>query len=445
MEIIKPNKYYSDCMKPGSFVGAALTASGINNALIIFHGISGCNIEAVHFRSDQIAGGGYIPIIPTGLNESDCVYGGIEKLFSTLRVSINQAKKRNKIPEIVFILTSDATSIVGDDIKTAAKTVENETGIKIIALDTPGFAGGLSHGTDSALYELIKLNSYNNRNKDLNSINLIAPYLIGSKNWNNDFDEIVRLLDESEINVNLSMCRNFDMQTASKFADAKYNYILSSEELPKFEKACLDLNIKTLTENFPLPVGVANTEEWLLKLAEMLGNKEKARQVLIKDKNFINNQLKFNYNFSWMSTLMYGKKCGLLAHAKFGASLARCLLWDFGIIPKVIGLICESDRAAKESIELLESIKNQSEFTVLINPSYGEYMEKLKETKVDFAIGSAQDKPLCNEPGNKIPHLSLTGFNFFNQYNFIPWSNFGIKGTLGLLSELSQVMEKTFS
>jgi len=443
MNIIKTDRQYKDLMKPGSFVGSILTASGIKNALIIFHGISGCNIEATHFRSDQIPGGGYIPVIPTGLNESDCVYGGNEKLLSTLRNSINQAITRNKTPEIVFILTSDATSIVGDDIKAAAKVVEEETGVKIIGLDTPGFAGGLVHGTDAALSELlqkfqVKSCDFNNKN----SVNLIAPYLIGSKNWTNDTEEIIRLLQGADIKVNLNLCRNFDVKDLYKFTESQFNYILSSEKLNNFEKTCRDLNTEIIQENFPLPIGIANTEEWLLKFAKKFGNIEKAKEILIEDQKFVQKQLKFNYNFSWMSTLMYGKRCGILAHAKFGASIARCLLWDFGIIPKVIGLTAETDRAMEEALELLKEIENQAEFTVLINPSYFDYANHLKRAKVDFAIGSIQDKPLCIS--HKIPHLSLAGFNFFNQYNFIPFPNFGIRGTLGLMTELIVIMEETF-
>lgn len=441
MKIIRAEKQYKDLMKPGSFVGSTLTASGIKNALIIFHGISGCNIEAVHFRSDQIPGGSYVPIIPTGLNEADCIQGGNEKLLSTLRDSINQAIARNKPPEIVFVLTSDATSIVGDDIKTAAKVVEEETGVKIIALDTPGFAGGLVHGTDIALSELLHSFSINNSDKN-NSINLISPHLMGSKNWTNDTDEIIRLLEGAGIQVNLNMSRKLDLKDISRFAESKFNYILSSEELVNFEKICSDLNSEIIKEILPLPVGIANTEEWLLAFAKKYGNVKKAKETLIKDQKFIQKQLRFNYNFSWMSTLMHGKKCGILAHAKFGASLARCLLWDFGIIPKVIGLIAETDRAIEEAIELLKPIENQAEFTVLINPSYFDYGNCLKQSEVDFAIGSIHDKPLC--VGHKIPHLSLCGFNFFNQYNFIPYPNFGIKGTLGLLTELSALMEEAF-
>ncbi|MCK7489136.1 MAG: hypothetical protein MZU79_01990 [Anaerotruncus sp.] len=143
IEQVNFNRQYSDLMKPGSFIGATLVASGIKNALIIFHGVAGCNIEAVHFRSDQIPGGSYVPIIPTGINEADCIQGGYDKLLRTLKDTINQSMAKNRPPDVVFILTSDATAIIADDIHTAARIVQEETGVKVIALDTAGFAGGL--------------------------------------------------------------------------------------------------------------------------------------------------------------------------------------------------------------------------------------------------------------------------------------------------------------
>lgn len=443
MKIIDKKHIYKDIMEPGSFIGSTLVASGIKNAVIIFHGIAGCNIEAVHFRSDQIPGGSYVPVIPTGLNESDCIYGGMEKLLKTLRDTINLSLVKNRPPDLVFILTSDATSIVGDDIQTAAKIVKKETGIKIIALDTPGFAGGIVHGTDLALTQLIKkFPSENSHVVKKSGINIVAPHLTGSKNWTNDTDEMIRLLQESGIAVNLNLARNLSVKELDKFGDAKFNYILSGENLAEFEQLSSDYGIKTLNLNLPLPIGIANTEEWLLSLTDKIGNIDKAGELLAEEQILIQKQLKYNYNFSWISTLMHGKYASILAHAKFGASLARCLFWDFGIIPKVIALTSETEKAMNEAIELLEPLKNTVEFTVLKNPTYFEYGNAINEAKVDFAIGSIHDKPLCL--GYKIPHLSLAGFNFFNQYNFIPWPNFGVRGTLGLLTELSGLMEDAF-
>ncbi|MCK5176332.1 MAG: hypothetical protein KAQ92_01275, partial [Candidatus Aenigmarchaeota archaeon] len=351
-------------------------------------------IEAVHFRSDQIPGGSYVPIIPTGLNESDCIHGGNEKLLTTLKDSIKQAQAKNRAPDIVFILTSDAVSIVGDDIQTAARIVENETGVKILALDTPGFIGNISKGTDIILTELLDKYSVTKNNTQVkNKINLIAPYLMGSKNWTNDTDEIIRLLEASGIEVNLNIARNLKLKDINKFAEAKYNLNFSNEEMDSFERKSFNLGVENYFRNLPLPLGAANTEEWLLSIAKDIGDEEKAKEILVSDQKFLQKQLRFNYNFSWMTTLMYQKRCGILAHAKFGASLARCLLWDFGIIPKVIGLVAETDRAVEQSLELLEKIKGQAEFEVLINPTYFEYGNCLKKAGVDFSIGSIHDKP----------------------------------------------------
>lgn len=443
METIKKDRIYKDFTGPGCFVGATLTASGVRNSLIIFHGVAGCNIEAVHFRSDQIPGGAYVPIIPTGLNEADCIHGGSEKLIKTLRDSITQAQAKNRPPEIVFIFTSDAPSIVGDDIHTTARVIEEETGVKVIAADTPGFLGGVSQGVDIVLTELLeKFPAKKPGNRSKNKINLIAPYLMGSKNWNNDTDEVVRLLEASGVEVNLNLCRNFRLKDMEKFPEAAYNLNLSGEELANFEQKSFDLGVENYYRNLPLPLGAANTEEWLLSIAKDLGNEENAKEILTTDRKFVQGQLRFNYNFSWMTTLMYQKRCGILAHARFGASLARCLLWDFGIIPRVIALRAESDKAAQEAVELLDGIKGQAEFKVLVNPTYFEYGNCLKEASVDFSIGAIHDKPLSL--GHKIPHLSLCGWNFFNQYNFVPWPNMGIRGILGLLTELSRVMEDAF-
>jgi nitrogenase molybdenum-iron protein alpha chain len=442
MENFMMNGNFQDSMKPGSFIGATLTASGIKNALIIFHGIAGCNIEAIHFRSDQIVVGHYVPIVPTGLNQTDCLYGGYEKLITTLRDTLNKSLKQKRSPEIVFILTSDATSIIGDDIEKAANIIEAETGIKTIAIDCPGIAGGTSYGCDITAEKLLKKFIINFDKREKEGINIVFPYLMGSKNWINDLDEMKRLLEYSEVKVNTIISRNLNVTDLDLFLNAKANYNPSLENTPTLDDFSKKYEIKTINHAVPLPLGVANTEEWLFYMAENYGNINKAKDILKQDAEFINSQLKYNYNFSWISTLMHGKYCSILGDACFTASLARCLYWDFGIIPKVIGLIGETQQSIDNSLKLLEPIKNVTELEILINPTYHEYGQLMNAKNVDFSIGAIQDKPLSM--GYKIPHLSLGGFYFYNQYNFIPYPNMGIRGVLGLLTELSKVLEDAF-
>lgn len=441
MQITRGNTTYKDLTGAGSFIGAALTFSGLKNTIIIFHGVAGCNIESIHFRSDQIPDGGYVPIIPTGITESDCIHGGIDKLYKTLRDIIGQALARNKKPDAVFVVTSDATSIIGDDIQTAVKIVSEETGVSIFALDTPGFEGKINTGTDKSLALLLKEFAMPSDNKGTAGLNLIAPYNIGSKNWIYDIQEIERMLESAGVKVNTILARNTDLKSLAEFDNAQYNYILSGEEMSNFEKQSETLLLKAYDKTLPLPLGVANTEEWLLAFAKDLGEIEKAKQFLEKEQKFVAKQLRYNYNFSWMSTLMHGKYCSILAPAMFGASLARCLYWDFGIIPKVVALHCETSRAENTALKLLEPLSDLNT-EILINPTYHEYIDTISRAKVDFAVGSIHDKPICF--GKKIPHLSLAGHYFFNQYSFIPYPNMGIRGVLGLLTELSKVMEDAF-
>lgn len=438
MQITRYDSNAVDLFGAGAFIGAVLAYSGIKNSLIIFHGVAGCNIEAIHFRSDQIPAGHYVPVIPTGITESDCIQGGIDKLYKTLRDVIGQSIKRNKKLDVVFVVTSDATSIIGDDIETASRVVSAETSVPIIPIDTPGFAGKVNFGTDRALSSLLRTFTSEKSESIQEGLNIIAPFNMGSKNWNNDHDEMVRMLEASGIKVQTNLCRNTTVDDISKYSAARFNYNPSYESLSEFTQLSTVQNIDKI---LPLPLGIANTEEWLIGMAKIFGVSDKAKHFLQEEKRTVTSQLRYNYNFSWMSTLMHGKYCSILAPAVFGASLARCLYWDFGIIPKVVALYTESQKAIDAALELLDPLKN-AEINVLLNPSYYDYSKVITESKVDFAIGSIHDKPLCL--GNKIPHLSLAGYNFYNQYNFIPYPNMGIKGVLCLLTELSKVMEDTF-
>ena len=82
------------------------------------------------------------------------------------------------------------------------------------------------------------------------------------------------------------------------------------------------------------------------------------------------------------------------------------------------------------------------DFTVLENPTYYQLGEAVREANVDFVIGSMQDKPLFKGLG--IAHLSIGGFYYFNNYNFVPWPLVGVKGSLRLISEISKVVDEAF-
>ncbi|MCK7489135.1 MAG: hypothetical protein MZU79_01985 [Anaerotruncus sp.] len=68
-----------------------------------------------------------------------------------------------------------------------------------------------------------------NSSNDKSGLNLIAPHLLGSKNWTNDYDEIIRMLQGAGVSLNLSLSRNLKVQQLENFDKAKYNYVLSGK------------------------------------------------------------------------------------------------------------------------------------------------------------------------------------------------------------------------
>lgn len=438
MKIIAETIEYADRIQPGAFIGSTLVAGGVPNTIIVYHGVSGCNIMATHYRADLIPDGCYVPIVATGITESDSIHGGNEKLLRTLRDAILGSKRK---PELVWVFTSDATSIVGDDIQGVSKKVEEEMGIKIIPIDNPGFKGGHIKGADLALASIYdQIVEANGAAKG--GMNLVCPYFMGSKNWPNDIEEMVRLLEAADVKVNMILTRNTPLSKLKRAGDARLNYMLCPEEMPDFERRASMLGQTIWGGSLVLPLGLANTEEWYLAVAAESGDVDKAKAQMERDMERVDRIMKNNYNFSWMAGILAGKRAGVIGFAPFAAALARYLFYDLNVRPAVIALWAETPSALKAAEKLLEPLEEYLDFEVLENPSYYFFGKKLQDEKVDFAIGANQDKSLCEGMG--VPHLSLGGFYFYNQFNFVPWPYFGVLGTLNLFSEMSRLVENAF-
>lgn len=440
MKCSEGSEIIADRYEPCALMGASQTIAGIIGSATVLHAPGGCNITAVHLRSDQVPDGTYTPVISSGLLASDYITGGKDILIKTIRDVFYERMKGTKL-EAIWIVCGCATAIIGDDIIGAAHQVEREAGIKVIAVDCPGFSGGFSKGAEN-VYNAIIDNFVSRTNGEQKGINLVGPNLMGSKNWPNDLPEMIRLLESADIKVNLVLSHNTKYEDLPKFSQAEANYILTYEEMPDFQRRSQELNIECWGQDLVLPIGVANTEEWFLKVAEKFGDVEKARQQMRKDTERIMRILKGNYNASWMLSFLSAKQAGVYGFTSFASSFARYLFYDLNVKPRVIALVGSTKASIESAKKLLEDMASYLDFEVLENPTYYEYGKKLKEAKVDFSIGQRQDKALSEGLG--ITHRSLGGFYFWNQFNFYPSPYFGIMGTLTLLSEMSELVEDTF-
>lgn len=415
-----------------------MAATGVKDSAVVIHGPTGCNIMTTHIRNEHVPTGSFVPIVSTGLHPSDYIFGGGSKLEKTLRNLANRTPER---PRLLWTISSCGTSIIGDDIQGIAARVEKEMGIPVIAIDAPGFKGGFNKGVELVLCALMDKFVEEKRGKR-EGINIVGPYLMGSKNWPNDLLEIERLLKACDIRVNALLTHETTLEDLSILGKAKANYLMTYEDMPQFMKRCERFNLPCIGQEDVIPLGVYNTKEWYLEIAKRFGDEEKAKEQLKADIKEVRKVLKYNFNASWLLNAFSGKDCALLGYTPFAVSMARFLFYDLNVRPRIIALLAETSHALERAKALLEGMTEFLDFEIMENPSYFQYRNRIKEVGVDFAIGQRPDAHLAKEV--KIPHLSLGGWYFFNQFNFTPNPYVGIRGVLTLLSELGYLMKEMF-
>ncbi len=441
MKIIPSRTEYQDRYAPGPMLGAVKTAAGIRGSFSFLHGVDGCTFAANQLRSaGPVVAGNYMPVEADGAQRSEIVLGNNEEMVTKL--ILREVKKLRTPPGVLFLFTSCATSIIHEDLQMVADTVHQETGSTVLPIDTGGYLGGFNWGSEQVWNAVLRKYAPE-KPATQQGINLVGPHLMGSRNWPNDIKEIERLLAAADVPVNATVFRSIDTKALPKIGAAAHNYILSCEDFPDYEKECADRGMPRWGGDLVLPLGMRNTEEWYLAMARQFGNEAKAKKQLDADMDLVKAQMRGNYNATWALQAMSGKHAGVLGFAPFAAAMARSLFYDFNMRPNVIGLFAETPGGLRRAEEQLKCLDGLCDIEVLENPSYMDWVNKLKEAQVEMSVGMRYDHALTRGAG--IPHRSLGGWYFYNMFNFVPWPYMGVRGMLYLTGELWEVTQDVLS
>jgi nitrogenase molybdenum-iron protein alpha chain len=209
-----------------------------------------------------------IRIICTNLGESDMVFGGIEKL----RQSVQDAWDRYQ-PKAIFIGTSCATAIIGDDIESVALEFEGKLSIPIIPLYCEGFKSKhWSTGFDSTQHGILRKIVRKNPKKQEDLINVIN--LWGS-------DVFTPMMAELNLRVNyvVDLATVEDLEQLSEAAaTVGFCYTLSSYLAAGLEQAFGVPEIKA-----PQPYGFAGTDAWIREIGRVTHREELAEKYIEKE------------------------------------------------------------------------------------------------------------------------------------------------------------------
>lgn len=258
-------------------------AGNVRGAVTIQHSPIGCGTGQVIYNSlfrNGLAARGLpvesLHLISTNLREKDMVYGGIEKL----EASVREAKRRHN-PKAIFIATSCATGIIGDDVDGAAANLEEELGIPVIPLHCEGFKSKhWSTGFDATQHGIVRQLVRKNPQKQEDLVNVIN--LWGS-------DVFTPMLKELDLRVNyvVDMATVEDLQQLSEAAaTVSHCYTLATYMAQALEQEYGVPEIKA-----PQPYGSKGTDAWLRELARVTKREEKAEAYIAREHERIADKL----------------------------------------------------------------------------------------------------------------------------------------------------------
>ena len=255
--------------------------NGIRHVVPLVHGPTGCPLwvsdfvrtrECCEFRGVPLE-----PIACTSLDESNIIYGGEGKLLE----AVKEADERYH-PDLIVILSCCCSGIIGDDVESVAREAEKSVNCRVLALRSEGFGGDFRSGYEDAFKVIMELMEPPKK-KRKGTINIIgARWGPTLTEFNQDLDEITRLLDEVGITVNAIIAGGCTVEEIRRAREVELN-----------ASWCYDWGQKLgdlIEERFGipysrtgLPYGLKATEEWLLGVAQPLGMEKQALEVIKKE------------------------------------------------------------------------------------------------------------------------------------------------------------------
>jgi len=267
---------FTQCVGCATSKAACMTIL-VQDGAVISHGPVGCSScyheFAFTYRVNSPLRGIETPtqrkIYSTDLTEKETVYGGMQKLRNT----INEAHKRTS-PNAIFVLTTCAAGIIGDDVEAVCDEAEEELGIPVIAIFCEGFRSCVwTTGFDASYHgiarKLIKP-ARKRRDDMINVINFWGSDVF--KDWFAPFGCVPNYITPYSTTESL-------MYSSEAAATVQVCSTLGS-----YLAAALEQQFGVPELATAPPYGIAQTDRWFRALGKLLGKEDIAEEIISEKK-----------------------------------------------------------------------------------------------------------------------------------------------------------------
>lgn len=303
------DRSFSQCMGCSSG-NAFCQLSMIADACVINHAPVGCAGDFFTFNFVYRVGQMERDLPPsigryfnTNIEENDTIFGAVQKLESTIRAVFEQLQ-----PKAIFITTSCASGIIGDDVEGVANELSSELGIPVVACFCEGFKSKIwTTGFDAAYHSIVRkiVKPPASKSNKVNIINFWGSHI---------FDELLNELGyQPEYIVPFSTVSQLE-----RISEAAAT-IQICPTLGTYIGAALEQVYGVPEIKSPPAYGIAGTDQWLRELGRVLHCEEKIERIIQREHARVLPQLQ-EYREK-----LQGKTAYLTAGAAHGHSLIALL------------------------------------------------------------------------------------------------------------------------
>lgn len=293
----------------------------IRDAAVVNHGPIGCAADFSGFNKKNrgaLVSRGYeaanIKAISSNLQEKDTIYGGETKLEDGIREAY-----RRFDPKAIFVTTSCASGIIGDDIEGVINRMEDELRIPVVPIYCEGFKSKVwTTGFDAAFHGIVRKLVKPPKTKSRDVINVF--------NFS-DSEAFTPLLAKIGLRPNY-LVPHSSVQELEHIAEAAATAHIC-ETLGTYVARALEQEYGVPEIKSPPPFGFAWTDSWLREVGKIT-HREQAVEELIRSE-----REKVKPALEKLRSRLAGKKACILAGASYGHNLLA-IASDLGM--EIVGL-----------------------------------------------------------------------------------------------------------
>lgn len=264
------SRSFSQCM--GCSAGHAFCQlSMIKDAVVVNHAPIGCAGDFFGFNFVYRVGQMERNLPPTigryfntNIEEKDTIFGALDKLRVTVREAYNRVK-----PNAIFVTTSCASGIIGEDVESTVNELSDELGIPVISCFCEGFKSKIwTTGFDSAYHSIIRkiVKPPKKKTNKVNIINFWGSHI---------FDDLLKRLGyEAEYIVPFSTVKQLE-----EISEAAAT-IQVCPTLGTYLGAALEQVYGVPEIKSPPAYGVAGTDAWLREIGRVLDRKDEVEEII---------------------------------------------------------------------------------------------------------------------------------------------------------------------